>query len=245
MTYSELREKILLDNQLDYYRELIGYMGNPLTLLSESCNDYLCSIQAQDIVANIRLTFENNRDEYRDKFRLGQLIIWQQILDTYSALRRVDNQLTEIDVVYYSDNYLKATEQVKAVLSIYSEAKSAITRMESNLSIDRYLDNIGKREFAFLVSIFDSIHRRVDVVLDEYKTLYTKKWNTTNICSLVLHQQVRSNMNNQVCSLTRSGIKRTVLFIVDGWGMGQYLWSKKVVPGNVNFSRVVKLTNYL
>lgn len=160
MTYSELREKILLDNQLDYYRELIGYMGNPLTLLSEACNDYLCSIQAQDIVANIRLTFENNRDEYRDKFRLGQLIIWQQILDTYSALRRVDNQLTEIDVVYYSDNYLKATEQVKAVLSIYSEAKSAITRMESNLSIDRYLDNIGKREslpflLAFLIQFIE------------------------------------------------------------------------------------------
>ena len=74
------------------------------------------------------------------------------------------------------------------------------------------------------------------MLLAEYKILYVKKWNTANIYNLIIHKMIRKNLDNQVCTLIQGKKKRVLLFVVDGFGMGQYFWSKKVVPQNNNLT---------
>ena len=51
------------------------------------------------------------------------------------------------------DNYLKSNEQILKVMTIFAKAKAVISKMESELSVDRYLDTIAESDFEFLVNM--------------------------------------------------------------------------------------------
>lgn len=89
------------------------------------------------------------------------------------------------------------------------------------------------------------IHHLSEEMLQEYKVLYTKVWNTTNVYEVAKHKLVRRNMSNQVCSLVQAKKKNLILFVIDGFGLGQYFWSKKVVPQNSNFAYSNNIFNWL
>lgn len=235
MKFKILREKLLLDNQIDFYKEIIGLMQNPFGILSSECKQYLERNGFVETEQYLKKLEKESKELYKRNITFGQLVMWEKYLFVYLDLMSVKYELMNISLVYYEDNYLKSNEQIHKVMTVFAKAKAAISKMESELSVDRYLDTIAESDFTFLVKIFDDIHRIAEKKLDKYKQLYTTKWNSGNVCEILLHKLVRSNMDNQVCSLFPSKRKHTFLFIIDGLGLGQYLWSKEVVPANHNF----------
>ena len=235
MKFKLLREKLLHDEKIEFYKEIIGLMQNPFGMLSLECKQYLEQSETPDVETYIKALSKDSRDKYKQNITFGQLVMWEKYLNAYLELNEVKKELKSIEVIYYGDNYLKSNEQILSIMTVFAKAKAAISKIESELSVDRYLDTIAEADFIFLVNIFDEIHRMMEEKLKAYKSLYTAKWNSGNICEIMLHKLVRSNMDNQVCSLFPSKRRHTFLFIIDGLGLGQYLWSKEVVPSNQNF----------
>lgn len=235
MKFKLLREQLLQDGKIELYKEIIGLMQNPFGILSSECNQYLERIGMQEVETYLKALSKDSRAGYKQNITLGQLVMWEKYLYAYLDLIAVKKELLGMNPVYYEDNYLKSNEQILNVMRVFAKAKVAISRIESELSVDRYLDTIAESEFSFLMSMFDEIHRITEDKLESYKCLYTTKWHSGNICEILLHKLVRSNMDNQVCSLFPSKRKHVFLFIIDGLGLGQYLWSKEVVPSNKNF----------
>lgn len=235
MKFKILRAQLLHDEKIEFYNEIIRLMQNPFGILSAECKQYLEQIEASDIETYLRTLSKESKDTYKQNITFGQLVMWEKYLSAYLELIAVKKELSNITPIYYEDNYLKSNEQILKIMTFFAKAKAAISKMESELSVDRYLDTIAESDFSFLVNIFDEIHRITEGKLEAYKFLYTTKWNTGNICKILLHKLIRSNMDNQVCSLFPSKRKHIFLFIIDGLGLGQYLWSKEVVPLNQNF----------
>ena len=245
MKYRDLRERLLSENRYAYYMEILEVLKNPLQTVSNECSSYLDTIGYGRLLNELRELFNSSRDEYSKKVIFGQVIIWEKYLNASRDLDEIRDLLLRMEVVYYEKNYLKSVEQVKNVLRVYARSKSIITRMENDLSVDRYLDKVSEDDFAYLVGKFDEIHKIVEEKLTQYKSLFIEKWNSGNICEIILHSLIRSNMDNQVCSLFSSNKQRVILFIIDGLGMGQYLWSQNVVPSNKNFIYSENIFNWL
>lgn len=236
MNLRRLRETLLEQNAIKEYCDIQDFLQNPYKGLLEETRTKLLSLEQENFEKEIIDWFRSDNLDYRNKIIFGQLIIWQEVNIAYTELLRVEKQLKETILVFYEENYLKSTEQISMILNLYSNAKAAITRLEINLGVDRYLDNLSTKDFELLVKKFDEIHKGVEMLLAEYKILYVKKWNTANIYNLIIHKMIRKNLDNQVCTLIQGKKKRVLLFVVDGFGMGQYFWSKKVVPQNNNLT---------
>lgn len=236
MNFVKLRDLLLKENKENEYTNIVEFMTNPLVGLEENTILYLRDNGWDSFESDIREWHKNNTSDYVSKVLKGQVIIWQEVIIAYRELTKTYEALLNHQVVVYRDNYLKATDQVKSVLKIYSDAKSSITKLECHLGVDRYLDSIAEEEFTILIEKFNSIHKLVETKLDEYKSIFTISWNTGNVCETVLHKLINLNMDNQICSLVQGNKKRVILFIIDGFGLGQYFWSKQVVPENVNLA---------
>lgn len=230
-----LRDKMLAEMKVDEYSEVLGFLSNPSDCLSSDTREYIGGLGYSDFEYVISDMYKNDQTKYKNTILWGQVVVWEYVLKAYESLNSIAKIVESINVTCYENNYLKSCEEVRRILNIYAEAKATITQLENNLGVDRYLDDVGAEEFDILVELFDKIHRKVDDLLNEYKTLFTIKWHNGNICELMLHQLVRPNMDNQVCSLIKPK-KKVFLFIIDGWGMGQYLWSQRTVPQNRNFA---------
>lgn len=236
MNFTEIRTQLLKKGYVKEYEDLIQYMKNPYSMLDDNTEKVLTEFGYIHFADRIRKLFDNSREKYRDSIAVGQVILWEKYLNAYNELTNTKKIIDNIDPVVYRTNYKKATEQVFRVLKEYSNAKAAITKLENELGVDRYLDHVSEEEFEFLVSEFNSLHRIVEGKLKTYKILFTENWNTSNIYNILIHRMIRSNMNNQVCSMFSTGKDKTILFIIDGFGMVQYFWSEQVVPLNKNYS---------
>ncbi len=236
MQFASLREKLLKENKIQFYKEILDYMNNPYSQISINCCEYLEEIQAKSIILYIKELYDNDRSEFKSRILFGQLIKWQKTLLTFQELKEAEKRIDEFNLVIYDDNYIKSSNEIRQLLELYAKAKSSITKMENELCVDRYLDRVAENDFSFLISVFDEIHKKTEKKIERYKKIFIKKWNTTNVCNLIIHKQIRGNMDNQVCSLVPSKRNKTILFILDGLGMGQFLWSKNVVPTNKNFT---------
>lgn len=236
MNFIDIRDKLLISNNLTEYNEIVSFMRNPLSGLPPKAKQRLLDFGNSSFETEIITWFKTAPSDYDEKIRLGQIIIWQEILLAYEALSESYKLLKDIQVVVYKNDYLKSVNQVRSTLDIYAKSKAAITTLESHLGVDRYLDFIAESEFGILREKFDDIHRILDTKLTEYKKLFALNWGNTNVCDVMIHKLVRPNMDNQICSLFQHSKKRVWLFIIDGCGMGQYLWSKSVVPINVNLA---------
>ena len=236
MDFLKIRDSLLISEEMDIYNAIISFMDNPNFALSAKAKAWLVDNDYSDFESFIIHWFKTNPSDYNVKISLGQIIIWQEVMVAYKSLIKAYTLISQAQVVVYSNDYLKSVSQVYSILDIYAESKAAITTLESHLGVDRYLDNIAEKEFGVLRKKFDRIHKILDSKLAEYKKLFTKNWGNTNVCDLMIHKLIRPNMDNQICSLVQSNKKRVWLFIIDGCGMGQYLWSKRVVPMNVNLA---------
>lgn len=242
---STLRDKLIKEKAWDAYREILLLMKNPYGELGGVSTEVIIRWGYGNLPNALREWHKNDSEDYKKKILLGQAIIWECLLQAHLTLLDVNNVIGSVNAVFYENNYLKASEQVYKVLDTYSLAKAAITNVERILGVDRYLDKIAWGDFICLVEAFDNIHKNVESLLREYKVLFVQKWNTANVYETVLHKLVKKNMGNQVCSLLQGNKKRVILFVIDGFGMGQYLWSKKVVPANKNFTYSVNVFEWL
>lgn len=236
MNFRKIREYFIENNLIREYHDIQTFLQNPFKGICESTEAVLNEINEKDFVQLVVEWFKNSPHDYRDKVILGQVVIWQEVLNAFNELLNVENILNNMHLVFFENDYLKSCEQVNKVLELYADAKVAITKLETHLGVDRYLDRVSQADFHLLLKKFDSIHQLTERILCDYKILYTKIWNTTNIYDISIHKLIRRNMENQVCSLLQSKKKKMILFIIDGFGMGQYFWSKKVVPQNSNLA---------
>lgn len=236
MNFTEIRTQLLKKGYVKEYEDLIQYMKNPYSMLTDSTEKILTIFGFSNISTFIRKLFDHSREEYRNHIAMGQVILWEKYLNAYNNLKNTKQIIENNEIVIYRTNYKRATEQVFHLLKEYANGKAVITKLENELGVDRYLDHVSEEEFEFLVSEFDALHRIVEDKLKIYKDLFSEKWNTTNIYNILMHRMVRSNMDNQVCSMFSTGKDKILLFVIDGFGMGQYLWSQQVVPLNKNYS---------
>lgn len=233
---SKIRESLLISNDIDYYRQILEFLKNPWNSLDTKLEGVLFEICNFNFFSEIRYWYKNSPDDYRVNVTFGQIIIWEVFLKAFELLNDVIIRLNEVNIVYYEDNYLKSINEVKRVLDIYANAKIAITNFENSLGIDRYLDRVVSKDVFILEYKFNNIHKKVEEILEKYKLLFISKWNTTNIYESIRHRLINKNIYNQVCTLQDKNKKRVLLFIIDGFGMGQYMWSKKVVSSNKSFT---------
>ena len=245
MNFRKIREYLIEEDLINEYIDIQNFLQNPTSVLKQGTVDQLVKINEKEFEDKIRSWVKSNPKEYRNKVLYGQVIIWQEVLNCFIELTRVEELLNNTQVVYFENDYLKSTEQVKKILNLYADAKVAITRLETHLGVDRYLDEVAGDDFELLIKRFDKIHHLSEEMLQEYKVLYTKVWNTTNVYEVAKHKLVRRNMSNQVCSLVQAKKKNLILFVIDGFGLGQYFWSKKVVPQNSNFAYSNNIFNWL
>lgn len=232
---SMLREKLLINQCYDEYNDVLAFLKNPYAELSNLTIKRLEEFSFETFASEIRLWYKRDIEDYRRNVHQGQVIIWEDYINAYRGLEQVLSIIKSTNTTIYKKNYLKATEQVKKIIKIYARAKVEITRLENNLGVDRYLDTIASKDFLLLMNKFDEIHGIVETLLNEYKYLFITQWSTRNTYETIIHKLISKNMDNQVCSLLQSNKKKVVLFIIDGFGLGQYEWGKEVVPSNKNF----------
>lgn len=240
-----LRDKLIKAREWDTYREILSIMKNPYGELSRIGAERLEQFEYSNVCNELRDWHKFDGESYKNNILYGQAIIWECLLNAHMMLFDVSDIVKRTIPVFYENNYLKASEQVYKVLDVYSAAKSAITEVERVLGVDRYLDKIAWDDFGSLVEEFDNIHKCVENLLNDYKVLFVQKWNTSNVYEMMMHKLVKKNMENQVCSLLQGNKNRVILFVIDGFGMGQYLWSKKVVPTNKNFTYSINIFEWL
>ena len=236
MDFTELRTFLLKNEYISDYQNIVQYMKNPYSQMDEKTLEVLSQFGYSFFSQKIRQMFDNKREEYRNRIAIGQVVLWERYLLAFRMIKEAKQIIINMDTVVYTNNYKKANSQVMRVLVEYAKGKAAITKLENELGVDRYLDHVSEEEFNFLDTEFNDLHQLVEKKLVTYKKLFTMEWNTTNIYNLIIHRMIRSNMDNQVCSLFSRDKRRTLLFIIDGFGMGQYLWSQQVVPLNRNYS---------
>jgi hypothetical protein len=232
----EIREKITIDEDFKAYQLMIEFMKNPIVEVNKYLFVYLDGVTESTIIEEIRANFYSNRTFYREKIIYGQVIIWEEFLKTSKKVDEARRNLSSICIPYYESNYLKSTKEISRVLSIYAEAKAAITKLENVLGVDRYLDLIAQDDFKFLDNKLNELKFIADKILSSYKELYISKWSTTNVYDVVRHKLLHKDAKNQLCTMLKHSQKRVLLIIVDGFGAAQLLWSKKVVPQNTNFT---------
>lgn len=232
----KLREKITIDENFEVYTLMINFMKNPIAQVDRYLWLYLDAISESDILEEIKNIFYSDRTFYRDKIIYGQVVIWEEFLIASQKVDKAKVNISSFSIPYYENNYLKSTSDIKKILNIYAEAKSAITRLENALGVDRYLDLIAQDDFKLLDHKLNDLKSLTDKILLDYKELYISKWNTTNVYEAVRHKLIRKNNENQLCTMLKHSQKRVLLILIDGFGAGQLLWSRKVVPQNSSFT---------
>lgn len=234
--FANLREELLTAECIKEYIDIITVMGNPYKTLSKTTVKKLEDFGISGFQEKMCENHKKDSSRYREEIIYGQKIIWEEFLNAYRTIQAVYERLEAYTIIDYRENYLKSTTQLYDVLNIYTDAKAAITILENRLGVDRYLDTLACKEFEVFVNKFDLIHRNLEKKMKDIKCTYIKNWNTTNVYDAMCHRLIKKNMTNQICSLLPANKKRIILFVIDGFGMGQYLWSKKVVPINRGFT---------
>lgn len=225
-----------VDENFKVYSLMIDFMKNPITEVDRYLLMYLESIKELIILEEIKNAFYYNRTFYRDKVIYGQVVVWEEFLKALRKVNEAKGIIASFSIAYYENNYLKSTSDIKKVLNVYAEAKSAITILENALGVDRYLDLIAQDDFKLLDCKLNELRTLADKILLDYKELYISKWNTTNVYEVIRHKLIRKNNENQLCTMLKNSQKRVLLIIIDGFGAGQLFWSRRVVPQNSSFT---------
>lgn len=239
---SKLKEirNILLEKKLVYeYKLIMNFFENPDENDIEGIIN-LIPTNSKDVITQaleeIILVYETNLSKYRMEILYGQRIIWSQVLMCYEVLNSVKNRMMKYNVSLYSDDYLVANDEVKKVFACYAEAQVEMSRFEDILGVDRYLDKLCATDIIPLEKLLSEIKAILEIKVKQYKEIFVSKWSTTNIATLITHELVRYDGNNQICTLFECNKKKTVLFIIDGFGYSQYQWHKNMNSGNGNYT---------
>lgn len=225
-----IRDKLLENKNIKTYLDILDFMDLPdedkIKDIEASVDSEICDITKNAMIQIVN-TYEDDNNRYQNEILYGQRIIWGQVYDSYKKLIDIYEGVNTYRIEIY-DEYIKACKEIKRVMSFCAEAQAQMSRFEDALGIDRYLDKLGNRDVVPLQNLVADINKITEVKLNTYKKVFVKQWSTVNVSKMILHELVRYDGSNQICTLFDTNIDKVVLFIIDGFGYGQYLWHKRL-----------------
>ena len=239
MNMENLRNSLLLSDNGDIYEELLDYMRTPDQTSIESIIEKTPAELKNDITEyteQLLSLFLNNREEYRRSYTYGQIIIWQEILETYKKLIKQRNFIESINLIYDENNYYLANLELKKILLAYSSMQNSLSELEDAFGVDRFLDRISGKTFEVLNTIIRQTKIKLEKKIRTYKDLYQSKWNSTNVYSTIIHKLIQRNDTNQVCDQFTSKNKQCIFLLIDGLGFCQYLWNTHIHANQYNYT---------
>jgi len=235
----DVRNKLLENNLVNEYKSIMNFFEKPDEYTAENIINSLPAIlkeetsKALDEIINI---YECELSKYRDEILYGQRLIWSQVFMCYEVLYKARNKMSKYNLTIYKDDYLAANIEIKKIFACYSEVQIEMSKFEDTLGVDRYLDTLCNSDIKPLEKILSEIKAEFETKINPYKEIFVKKWSTTNIAPLITHELIRYDGNNQICTLFECNKKKTVLFVIDGFGYAQYQWHKSMNRDIVNYT---------
>ena len=233
---SDIRTYLIKNNNIDKCYEIIEYLNKPtedklqkLIEFKEICN---FGIDATSCLEDCLKIFATSPEEYRAKFIFAQNIIWTEIVKCAEIVMENTQKMKKQQVLNYGNDYLKAVEQVEKLCRIYAETQARISELEDILGVDRYLDKISADDLSVLNCLLEEQAEVLNSITSEYRYKFQTQWNLTQIRNILFHKLVTPDFENQICSMLPGMQKRSIVFVVDGFGMCQYLWNKSMWKGN-------------
>lgn len=234
-----IRNRLLESKDIDTYKIIISFLDLPNeNLIKDIIYGFpkeFGSIITETLNELINI-YETDATTYRTKIIYGQRIIWDQVLNCYEVLESTKKKIELLKIRMYDDDYLKACKEVTRIFELYAEAQIKMSKFEDALGIDRYLDTLCADDIKPLENLMAEIKVIFENKIAPYKAIFTDKWSTTNIASIIKHQLIKYNGENTICTLFECNKKKTVLFIIDGFGFGQYQWHKNMHKDSKNYT---------
>lgn len=234
-----VRNQLLEKNLAEEYKSIMSFFENPDEDEAESIINSLPIIlkdETSTVLNYIINMFESEFSSYRDEILFGQRLIWSQVFTCYESLCKVRERIGKYSLTIYSDDFLAANNELNKLFACYAEVQIEMSKFEDTLGVDRYLDSLCNSDIIPLENILSEIKDEFEDKIKPYKEIFVKKWSTINIAPLITHELIRYDNNNQVCTLFECNKKRTVLFVIDGFGYIQYLWHKNMNRETVNYT---------
>jgi len=234
-----IRNQLLENNLLNEYKSIMSFFENPdENVVEEIINSFptILKKDMEDVLVEIINIYETELSKYNAEILYGQRLIWSQVLVCFEALYKVRDRMQKYNLTIYDDDYLAANNEIKKIFACYAEAQMEMSKFEDTLGVDRYLDTLCDSDIKPLEKILSEIKAEFETKIQPYKQIFVKKWSTTNIATLIIHELVRYDGDNQVCTLFECNKKKTVLFVIDGFGYSQYQWHKSMNRGVVNYT---------
>ena len=186
-----LRNFLLRQNNIEVYSAVLAFLGSPQKDLIDEIV-LQCPSEIQDEMAKkldmVYQLFKNERTVYENEYRLGQAVIWQEVLIAY---KRISNAIAKIQVISLhpdTTNYAQSSKEIYKLLCIYSEMQIALSNLEQVLGVDRFLDRISGSTFDVLDDLVCNAKRVIEAKSLNYKEAFQKIWNTTNVNKLIRHK---------------------------------------------------------
>lgn len=234
-----IRNELLLYGNIKEYKLICDFFELPDETEIESIVKEL-SIEMRKMVYmelnKVIDIYETDNHRYRDEILYGQRIIWSQVLNCYEALLATKDKLVNFNLSIYDNDYIQACSEIKRIFAYYAEVQVEMSKFEDILGVDRYLDTLCDSDIRPLEGLAEEIKKIFEQKVKPYKNIFVEKWSTANIHNIILHELVHYDGNNQICTLFECNKKKTVLFIIDGFGFGQYQWHKNIRKDAINYT---------
>ena len=234
-----IRNYLLRLNNIDAYNKILEFFKGPQKddiLSIASC----CPKEIRETVSNkleeLFLLYKTDRAIYDNEIRLGQAVIWQEVLFSYEAITSAIDKISMFTLRPDTSNYSLASSDMSKFLSIYSDIQIALSSLEQVLGVDRFLDRVSGSTFDVLEELLSTAKKAIEEKAQKYKDDFQTLWNTTNVNILLRHKLIAPNTNNQICDLSSSNCQQVILFVIDGFGFSQYLWHRGLDANKTNFT---------
>lgn len=226
-----LKRYLLKENKCNLAWALIDFMSNPekeeLVLDNFSIdNDY--KILTKEYIEYVLLLFQNNRREYENIIRLKQATIWKYSFETLNTLNKNLELIKKISPIYKVNNYYNNTLEIKKILEPYISSRIEVSRLEEKLGVDRYLDILVSDDFKEFERLLELQSEIISLKLKNHINEMQKFWGNFKLKEVIEGLLVEKNETSQICDLIGHGRKKTITFLLDGWGYAQSQWSSYI-----------------
>lgn len=244
----EIRTYLLKHEMLNIYSDILMFLRNPSSVdLDELLKGVPNEVRNnfREVLSSANEVFCKDRAEYTQRFLLGQVVIWQEVLTAYERLIELSQRIRMSSTCPDMRHYETVEGELKKILENYAEMQSVLSLLENNLGVDRFLDRVGEQTFSVLEELLSQGKKYVEEKCYIHKKTFQEKWNTTNVCKLIGHKLVSPNRDNQICDLSLANGKQVILFVIDGFGYCQYLWHKDIDSQHESFTFKENIFNWL
>lgn len=249
MNLFKLRTIFVEKDDLVGFKLVLAFLHEPtFQRLEQICLSKNCEFYKDDIMSlgnTIINLKKNDVEKYRVIYRLKQYSIWESFYYCIRTLHANEEKLKTIDINIYKNNYNKSCEAVIRVCEIFSESQYAVTKLEDNIGVDRFLDRIVYDDMKSIADKLDNQFMIANKLLASYKLFFKEKWNLTNISKLISHKLISYDENSYICSNYSTNNENVIFLLIDGFGLTQYLWNKKLNADEENLSLNDNIFSYL